>query len=61
MTLKRLFSLVKKRKPTDADRAEAKELVQYHMYDVASMTIGYLYDRNLFLLAEPSFRTLALY
>ena len=29
------------------------ELVQYHMYDVASMTIGTYTDRNLFLLAEP--------
>jgi ATP-dependent DNA ligase len=52
----KIISLVKKRKPTDADRAEAKELVQYHMYDVASMTIGTYVDRNLFLLAEPSFR-----
>ncbi len=52
----KIISLVKKRKPTDADRAEAKELVQYHMYDVASMTIATYVDRNLFLLAEPSFR-----
>ena len=53
----KIISLVKKKKPTDADRAEAAELVQYHMYDVASMTIGTYTDRNLFLLAEPSFRT----
>ena len=52
----KIISLVKKRKPTDADRAEAAELVQYHMYDVASMTIATYVDRNLFLLAEPSFR-----
>ena len=52
----KIISLVKKRKPTDADRAEATELVQYHMYDVASMTIATYVDRNLFLLAEPSFR-----
>ena len=52
----KIISLVKKRKPTDADRAEAAELVQYHMYDVASMTIATYTDRNLFLLAEPSFR-----
>ena len=51
----KIISLVKKRKPTDADRAEAAELVQYHMYDVASMTIATYVDRNLFLLAEPSF------
>ena len=52
----KIISLVKKRKPTDADRAEAKELVQYHMYDVASMTIGTYTDRNLFLWAESSLR-----
>ena len=52
----KIISLVKKKKPTDADRAEAKELVQYHMYDVASMTIATYVDRNLFLLAEPLFR-----
>ena len=46
----KIISLVKKRKPTDADRAEAKELVQYHVYDVASMTIGTYTDRNLFLI-----------
>ena len=46
----KIISLVKKKKPTDADRAEAKELVQYHVYDVASMTIGTYTDRNLFLM-----------
>jgi len=45
----KIISLVKKKKPTDQDRAEAKELVQYHVYDVASMTIGTYTDRNLFL------------
>ena len=45
----KIISLVKKKKPTDIDRAEAKELVQYHVYDVASMTIGTYTDRNLFL------------
>jgi len=52
----KIISLVKKKKPTDADRAEAKELVQYHMYDVASMTIGTYTDRNLFLWSESSLR-----
>ena len=52
----KIISLVKKKKPTDNDRAEAAELVQYHMYDVASMTIATYTDRNLFLLAEPSFK-----
>ena len=36
----KIISLVKKKKPTDADKAEAKELVQYHVYDVASMKIA---------------------
>ena len=36
----KIISLVKKKKPTDADKAEAAELVQYHVYDIASMTIG---------------------
>ena len=32
----KIISLVKKKKPTDDDRVEASELVQYHIYDVAS-------------------------
>jgi ATP-dependent DNA ligase len=32
----KIISLVRKKKPTDADRAEAAELVQYHVYDIAS-------------------------
>ena len=36
----KIISLVKKKKPTDADKSEAAELVQYHVYDIASMTIG---------------------
>ena len=52
----KIISLVKKRKPTDTDRTEAAELVQYHMYDVASMTIGTYTDRYLFLLAQQSLR-----
>ena len=52
----KIISLVKKKKPTDQDKAEAAELVQYHMYDVASMTIGTYTDRYLFLLAEKSFK-----
>ena len=36
----KIISLVKKKKPTDSDKAEAAELVQYHVYDVASMTIA---------------------
>jgi DNA ligase-1 len=36
----KIISLVKKRKPTKYDRVEAAELVEYHIYDVASMTIA---------------------
>ena len=36
----KIISLVKKRKPTKDDRLEAAELVEYHIYDVASMKIA---------------------
>ena len=36
----KIVSLVKKKKPTDNDRLEAAELVEYHVYDIASMTIA---------------------
>ena len=52
----KIISLVRKKKPTDVDKAEAAELVQYHMYDVATMTIATYVDRFLFLQSEPSFR-----
>jgi len=55
----KIISLVKKKKPTDNDRAEAAELVQYHIYDVASMTIGTYTDRYLFILAEKSLKNKA--
>jgi len=55
----KIISLVKKKKPTDNDRAEAAELVQYHIYDVASMTIGTYTDRYLFILAEQSLKNKA--
>ena len=48
--------MLRRRKPTDIDKAEAAQLVQYHMYDVASMTIATYVDRNLFILSESSFR-----
>jgi DNA ligase-1 len=52
----KIISLVKKKKPTDQDKAEAAQLVQYHMYDVVSMTIATYTDRYLFLLAQQSLR-----
>jgi len=36
----KIISLVKKKKPTDADKAEASELVQYHIYDIANLTVA---------------------
>ena len=36
----KIISLVKKKKPTNDDRLEAAELVEYHVYDIASMTIA---------------------
>ena len=36
MTLTKIISLVKKKKPTKDDRIEAAQQVQYHMYDIAS-------------------------
>ena len=36
----KIISLVRKKKPTDNDKAEAAELVQYHVYDIASMTFA---------------------
>ena len=36
----KIISLVKKKKPTKDDRLEAAELVEYHVYDIASMTIA---------------------
>ena len=55
----KIISLVRKKKPTDQDKAEASELVQYHIYDVASMTIGTYTDRYLFILAEQSLKNKA--
>ena len=36
----KIISLVKKKKPTNEDKLEAAELVEYHVYDIASMTIA---------------------
>jgi len=45
----KIISLVKKRKPTDKDRAEAAELVEYHIYDIASMTIAPYSTRSTYI------------
>ena len=36
----KIISLVKKKKPTDVDKVEAAELVQYHIYDIANLTVA---------------------
>ena len=36
----KIISLVRKTKPTQEHKDEAAELVKYHVYDIASMTIG---------------------
>ena len=36
----KIISLVRKKKPTKEDKLEAAELVEYHIYDVASMTFA---------------------
>jgi len=45
----KIMSLVKKKKPTDQDKAEAAELVEYHIYDVASMTIAPYSTRSTYI------------
>jgi len=45
----KIISLVKKKKPTDQDKAEAAELVEYHIYDVASMTIAPYSTRSTYI------------
>jgi len=48
----KIISLVKKKKPTDDDKLEAAELVEYHVYDVASMTIAGYATRLNYLNSE---------
>jgi ATP-dependent DNA ligase len=52
----KIISLVKKRKPTKDDRVEAAELVEYHIYDVASMTIATYNKRLSFIISLPNFK-----
>ena len=39
----KIISLVRKTKPTEEHRQEAAELVQYHVYDVPSMTLSLIH------------------
>lgn len=52
----KIISLVKKRKPTKDDRAEAAELVEYHIYDIASMKIGGYATRLNYINSISNFR-----
>ena len=45
----KIISLVRKTKPTEEHRAEAAELIQYHVYDIASMTFANYSTRLKFL------------
>ena len=49
----KIISLVRKTKPTDADRQEAKEVVQFHCYDVIVPSFSKTFDvRTEFLRME---------
>ena len=48
----KIISLVRKTKPTAAHRQEAAELVQYHVYDVPSMTIAGYSSRLSYLTSQ---------
>ena len=37
----KIISCVRKTKPTDADRAESRKLVQFHCYDIVDETIKF--------------------
>ena len=37
----KIISLVRKQKPTDSDRLDSKELVQFHCYDYANTEDSY--------------------
>lgn len=52
----KIISLVKKRKPTKDDRAEAAELVEYHIYDVASMKMATYSTRLSYINSVSNFR-----
>ena len=52
----KIISLVKKRKPTKDDKAEAAELVEYHIYDIASMKIGGYATRLNYINSISNFR-----
>ena len=52
----KIISLVRKKKPTKEDKLEATELVEYHIYDVATMTIANYSTRLNYINSIPSFK-----
>ena len=52
----KIISLVRKTKPTKEHRIEASQLVEYHIYDIASMTIANYTTRLNYIKSVPSFR-----
>ena len=44
----KIISLVRKQKPTDEDRQEARDLVQFHCYDIIDETLTFE-ERNYFI------------
>ena len=56
----KIISLVRKQKPTDEDRLEAGNLVQYHVYDTIAEGIGYEDRYNWLRINLPIYRTMTL-
>ena len=44
----KIISCVRKQKPTDADKAESRKLVQFHCYDIVDETLTFE-ERNMFI------------
>jgi len=47
----KIISLVRKTKPTDQDRLEARELTQFHCYDIIDETLTFE-ERNYFIIKQ---------
>jgi DNA ligase-1 len=56
----KIISLVRKQKPTDEDRFEAGNLVQYHVYDAVAEGINYEDRYNWLRINLPIYKTMTL-
>ncbi len=56
----KIISLVRKTKPTDEDRFEAGNLVQYHVYDTIAEGINYEDRYNWLRINLPIYKTMTL-